>query len=62
MIETKIICDHCEKQIKSKKDIAFTIASIICEIKLEMHFCSIICMKNYLEIKFKLIKIGEANG
>lgn len=37
MIETKIICDLCDKQIKSKGDVAFTIISIILEIKLEMH-------------------------
>jgi len=51
-IYTKIICDCCQKEIKSKVDIAITITSIICEIKLEMHFCAIQCMKAYLEKKW----------
>lgn len=51
-IQTKIICDCCKKDIKSRSDIAFTITSIICETKLEMHFCAIQCMKEYLETKW----------
>jgi hypothetical protein len=50
-IKTQIICDCCQKEIKSMKDLAFTISSIICEIKLEMHFCRIDCMREYLEKK-----------
>lgn len=59
MIETKIICDHCNNVIRRKEDVAFNITSIIFQIKLEMHFCCIICMKNYLKIKFK--EIGESD-
>ena len=51
-IETKIICDNCQEEIKSMGKIAFTIMSIICEIKLEMHFCCMECMKIYLNDKW----------
>lgn len=54
-IETKITCDCCQQEIKYISDIAFTIKSIICEIKLEVHFCSMGCMRNYMETKWPLV-------
>ncbi len=48
-IKTIITCDFCKEELKYTSDIAFTITSVIVEIKLEMHFCTWQCMKKYLD-------------
>jgi len=52
-IETKIICDYCQKEIKSIQDIAFTVTSMICGLKFEMHFCNFKCLKVCFDERFK---------